>query len=185
MCCSSAGALAWRASTRSPPTICFWTARPRSLGEHVVGRVQEVEHLGYAHVGDGLVDDLLGLDRGDADRERGAEHHPVLGNRLAGDHRGQLDHQPGPAVEPAVLKDLVEGEVVEVLDQLRVGDGQRRDAAGEQLVMVLPGFRGRHDAPLDCYAVHYGRTRRIVTGWAAGPVTWLTGPGPKRSYFAW
>ena len=28
-------------------------------------------------------------------------------------------------------------------------------------------------------------SRRMVTGCASGPVTWLTGPGPNRSYLAW
>ena len=40
---------------------------------------------------------------------------------------------------------FVEGEVVEHLDQLRVGDLQRRHVAGEQLVMiVLRRFTDRH-----------------------------------------
>ena len=43
--------------------------------EHVVRGVQEVEHLGHAHVRHGLVDDLLDLDRGDA-AVSGTEHDP-------------------------------------------------------------------------------------------------------------
>jgi hypothetical protein len=117
-----------------------------AVGEHVVGHVQEVEHLGHAHVRDGLVDDLLGLQRGDAHGERGAEHDPVLGDGLGGDHRRQLHHQPGPGVELTVAHDVVGGPVVEVLDQVRVGAGQRRDAPREQLVVVLLRLGARHES---------------------------------------
>ena len=55
---------------------------------------------------------------------------------------GQLHHQPGADVEVAVAQHFVEREVVEHLDQFRVGDRQRRDVAGEQLVVVaLARFR--------------------------------------------
>jgi hypothetical protein len=46
--------------------------------------------------------------------------------------------KPGPGVEATVAKDLVEGEVVEALDELGVGLRERRDPAGEQLVVVAP-----------------------------------------------
>ena len=123
--------------------ICFWTARPFSIrvsgvvvdwpgrgnatpsfGENLVGGVDEVEHLGHADIGHGLVDDLLDLDRRDADGERRAEHHAILAQRLAGDHRRELDHQPGASVEIAVSEHFVEGEIVEGLDQFRVGHRQ-------------------------------------------------------------
>jgi hypothetical protein len=42
---------------------------------------------------------------------------------LAGNHRGQLHHDPGPDVEVAVGEHLVEGEVIESLDEFRVGLG--------------------------------------------------------------
>jgi hypothetical protein len=96
-----------------------------ALGEDVVGGVDEVEGLAHPGVGHGLVDDLPGLDRRDPGGEGGAEHDPVLAERLAADERRELDHQPGPGVEAAVPENLVEGEVVEDLDQLRIGDLQR------------------------------------------------------------
>lgn len=34
----------------------------------------------------------------------------------------QLHHEPGPAIEPGVPQGLVEREIVEDLDQLRIGD---------------------------------------------------------------
>ena len=60
--------------------------------------------------------------------------------RLAGDQRGELHHQPGPGVEAALAQHLVEGEVVEVLDQLGVGLREGRDVAREQLVVVALGL---------------------------------------------
>ena len=149
--------------TRSSPTICFWTARPRStrvsgvvvdcpraearcrLGEDLVGGVEGVEDLGHADVGDRLVDDLFDLDRRDADGERGSEHHPVLVSAWQAIMRGELHHEPGAGVEVGVLEHFVEGEVVEDLDQFGVGDRQGRDVAGEQLVVVLlRGIADRH-----------------------------------------
>ena len=70
-----------------------------------------VEHLRHADVGHSLEDDLLHLDRGDADGQGRAPHHPVLADRLAGDHRGELSHQAGPGIEAALGEDFVEGEV--------------------------------------------------------------------------
>jgi hypothetical protein len=97
------------------PTLC----------EDVVGRVDEVEGLAHPRVGNGLVHDLPGLDRCDAGGEGGAQHDPVLAERLTANERRELHHEPGPGVEPAVPEHLVEGEVVEDLDQLRIGDLQR------------------------------------------------------------
>src|SRR5215216_5505821 len=68
---------------------------------------------------------------GHADGQRRAEHDPVLAERLRGDQRGELRHQTCPAVEVALAEHLVEGEVVEVLDQLGVGARTRRDVAGK------------------------------------------------------
>ena len=98
--------------------------------------MQEVKDLRHADVGHRLVDDLLDLNRGDADGQRGAEHDAVLADRLAGDHGRQLHHEPRPLVQVVVSEDLVEGEVVEVLDQFRVGGRERGHAPGEQPVMV-------------------------------------------------
>ena len=109
-----------------------------ALGQDVVGGVDEVEHLAHTHVGDGLVDDLPGLDRADPDGEGGAEHDPVLAERLDTDEGRQRHHEPGPGIQAAVLEHLIEGEVVEDLDQLRVGDLQSRYVAGKQLVVVPP-----------------------------------------------
>ena len=105
--------------------------RDAALGEDVVGCVNEVEGLSHADVGDGLVDDLLYLDRGDPAGEGGTEHDPVLTQRLAGDEGRELHHEPGPGVEAGVPERLVEGEVVEDLDQLGIGNLQGRDMAGE------------------------------------------------------
>ena len=69
-----------------------------ALGQDVVGGVDEVEDLAHPGVGDGLVDDLPGLDRGDPDGEGGAEHDPVLAQRLAADERRELHHEPGPGI---------------------------------------------------------------------------------------
>ena len=90
------------------------------------------------------VDDLSGLDGSDPGGEGGAEHDPVLAQRLAADERRELHHEPGPGVEAAVPEHLVESEVVEYLDQLGIGDPQGRDVAGKQLIMVL--LRGLADA---------------------------------------
>ncbi len=116
-----------------------------SLGQHFVRGVDEVEDLGHADVRHGLVDDLLDLDRGDPDGERRAEHDAVLAQGLAGDHRRELHHQPGPGVEIAVTEHLVEGEVVEGLDEFRIGRRQGGDVAGKKLVVILARSRvGRH-----------------------------------------
>ncbi|MFZ2048394.1 MAG: hypothetical protein WAV12_30710 [Trebonia sp.] len=100
-----------------------------ALAEDVVGGVDEVDGLAHPRVRHSLVHDLPGLDRCDPGGEGGAEHDPVLAERLAADESRELDHQPGPGVEAAVPQHLVEGEVVEDLDQLRIGDLQRGDAA--------------------------------------------------------
>jgi hypothetical protein len=95
-----------------------------ALGEDVVGGVDEVEGLAHPRVGNGLVDDLPGLDRCDPGGEGGAQHDPVLAECLAANERRELHHEPGPGAEPAVPEHLIEGEVVEDLDQLRIGDLQ-------------------------------------------------------------
>ena len=95
--------------------------------------MDEVEGLGHADVRHRLVDDLLQLDRGDADVEGSAGHRPELAQGLARDHGGELHHQPGPDVQAAVGDDLVEGEVVEYLDQLGVGPREGRGVVGKQL----------------------------------------------------
>ena len=116
-----------------------------ALGEHVVGGVQEVEHLRQTDVRHGLIDDLLDLHRGDPGRQSGAEHRPVLTDRLAGDDRRQLHHQPGAQVEAGVAQDFVEREVVEHLDQLGIGDRQCRYVTWKEFVVVaLRGFADRH-----------------------------------------
>ena len=99
--------------------------------------MDEVESLAHAHVGHSLVDDLLDLDGRDADGERRADNDPVLGVSLAGDQRGELRHQARPRIEAPVLKHLVEGEVVEGLDEFRVGLLQGRDVVREELVVDL------------------------------------------------
>jgi hypothetical protein len=96
-----------------------------ALAEDVVGGVDEVDGLAHSGVGHGLVDDLPGLDGRDPGGEGGAEHDPVLAERLAANERRELHHEPGPGAEPAVPEHLVEGEIVEDLDQLRIGDLQR------------------------------------------------------------
>ena len=149
--------------------------RDAALGQDVVGGVEEVEDLAHPRVGDGLVDDLPGLDRSHPGGEGGAEHDPVLTQRLAADERRELHHQPGPGVQLAVLQYLVEGEVVEYLDQLRVGYREGRDVAGEQLLVVLAGgFADSHPAhsPPGC------GTRRTVTACEPAPVTEPTIRGP-------
>jgi hypothetical protein len=109
-----------------------------AFGQDVVGGVDEVEGRAHPGVGDGLVDDLPGLDGRHPGGEGGPEHDPVLTQRASADERRELHHEPGPGAEPAALEHFVEGEVVEDLDQLRVGDRQGRDVTGEQLVVVLP-----------------------------------------------
>jgi hypothetical protein len=95
------------------------------LCKDVVGGVDEVDGLAHPRVRHSLVDDLPRLDGRDPGGEGGAEHDPVLAERLAADESRELHHQPGPGVEAAVPEHLVEGEVVEDLDQLRIGDLQR------------------------------------------------------------
>ena len=128
------------------------------LGEDVVGDAEAVEDPGHADVRHGLIDDLLDLNGGDAHGERRAEHDSVLGHGLAGDHRRELDHEPGPGVEAAIAEDFVQGEVVEVLNELRVGLRERRDVTGEQLVVVASCYvasrreRGPERAPTPTWA---------------------------------
>ena len=54
--------------------------------------MEEVEHLAHADVGDGLVDDLLDLDRSDPHGEGRTDHDPVLAQGLAGDQGCELHH---------------------------------------------------------------------------------------------
>src|SRR5450432_1305490 len=108
-----------------------------SLGEHFIGGLDEVKHSGDPYVRHGLVQNLLGLNWSDPDVERRAEHGPVLAHRLAGDDRCELDHQPGPNVQIAVTEHLIEGEVVEDLDQFGVGHRSRGDVAGKKFIVVL------------------------------------------------
>jgi hypothetical protein len=91
-----------------------------ATAEEIVGGLDEVEDLAHAHVGDGLVRDLLHLDRRDTHRQSSAQHDPVFTEGLACDQRGELHHEPRPSVEAAVSEHLVEGEVVEVGDEFRV-----------------------------------------------------------------
>ena len=121
-----------------------------AVGEYVVGGMQEVEYLAHAHVRDGLVDDLLGLDRSDADGQCRTEHGPLLDDRVGGDQRGELHHQPRPGVELALAEYLAEREVVEAFDQFgvvcaRVETGRaRRGCAG--LGRWAASLLGRPDA---------------------------------------
>ncbi|MFJ2263695.1 hypothetical protein ACIOKD_36295 [Streptomyces sp. NPDC087844] len=58
------------------------------------------------------------------------------------DHRRELRHQPGALVDLAgVARYLIEGEVVEVLDQLRVGHRERGDMAREEPLVCSLGRR--------------------------------------------
>lgn len=75
--------------------------------------MKKVVEVGHAHIGHSLVDDLLHLDRGDADDERRTEHDALLTQRLASNHRSQLDHHPCPGVKVAMTEHFVEREVVE------------------------------------------------------------------------
>ena len=59
--------------------------------------------------------------------------------RLAGDERRELRHEPGAGAEPAVAERLVEGEVAEDLDQLGSVTLAGRDVVGEQPAVVLLG----------------------------------------------
>ena len=113
--------------------------RHPAFGEDVVGGVQEVKHLGHADVGNGLVDDLFQLHRRQSGGQCGAGHDPELGHGLARDDRSQLHHEPAADVEVAVGEHLVEGEVVEALDEFRVGLGQGRFPVREQFVVVAAG----------------------------------------------
>jgi hypothetical protein len=83
-----------------------------------------------------------------------------MASTLGADEGGELDHEAGAGVQIVVRKDFVEGEVVEVLDQLGVGDLQGRDVAGEQLVVVLVcGVADRHEVGLsgECAEIRAGR----------------------------
>src|SRR6185369_246295 len=101
-----------------------------------------VKRAGHADVGDGLVDDLLQLDRAHAAIcQCGRGENTELGEPAGGQDRGQLHHHLQVQVERVVQPrgvgvHLVEGKVVEVLDQLRVGLGQGGESVAEQLVMV-------------------------------------------------
>lgn len=108
--------------------------------------MDEVKDLRHTHIGHCLVHDLLDLYRSHTDRERRANHDAVLSERLGSNEGRKLDHQPGPHVQTAMKKDLVEGEIIEGFDELRVGYRQGGDVSGKQLVMVLLrsliGFHG-------------------------------------------
>jgi len=111
-----------------------------SGSQDLVGGMEEVEHPGHAEVGDRLIDDLLDLDRRDADVEGPAEHDAVFVDRLAGNDGGQLHHEAGPRVQGRIARHVAERPVVEDLDQLGVGRFQRRLMIGEQRVVVALRF---------------------------------------------
>ena len=56
-----------------------------------------------------------------------------------------MNHQPGTEIQAAVTQHLVEGEIVERLDQIRIRDSQGRDVAGKECV-VVPAARFRWGA---------------------------------------
>jgi hypothetical protein len=67
----------------------------------------------------------------------GSNHHAILAQGLRRDHRCKLNHQTRSGIETAVTEDLVEGEIVEDLDQLWVGYRQRGDVTWKQFIVVL------------------------------------------------
>lgn len=97
------------------------------FSQRFVGRMNEVEHFRHPDVWDGLVDDFLDFDWCDADGERWPNHYAILTQGLRRDHRCELNHQSRSGIETAVAEDLVEGEIVEDLDQLWVRYRQRGD----------------------------------------------------------
>ena len=88
--------------------------------------MEEVDDPGDADVGGRLVDDLLHLDGRHAVVESRSEHHPELGHGADRDDGTEPVHRPfGPGeVAGDGPQGLVEGEVVEEGDELRVGAGQ-------------------------------------------------------------
>ena len=60
----------------------------------------------------------------------------LLTHCLARDQRRELQHEAHSGVQIAVLEDIVECEIVEDLDELRIGDLQSRDMARKQFFMV-------------------------------------------------
>ena len=120
-----------------------------ALGKHLVRCVEVVEHPGHTYVRHGLVDDLLRRDGRDADVERRPEHHPKLNRPPDRDHRGELAEQPRRLVELRGPEDLVEGEVVEQVDELGVRHREGGDVAGQHacVVRVRCFVRRHHAAP--------------------------------------
>ena len=80
----------------------------------------------------------------------------------AGDDRRELEHEPEADVHAAVAEDLIEGEVVEDLDQLGVGHRQGGDVIGEQFVVVL--LRSISDSHRATQAPSGGGDKGPVTG---------------------
>src|SRR5271157_453708 len=97
------------------------------LGQNVIGSVQEVIYLRDPDIRDGLVENLLCLDRCYPNRQCSAQHHAVLADGLRCDDSCKLNHQPYPPIELAMLKHFIKGEVVEQCDELRIGRGQGRN----------------------------------------------------------
>ena len=62
-----------------------------------------------------------------ADGEPRAQGNAVLAQRLGGNHRRELNHQPDAGVQIGMTEHLVKGEVVEGLDQFGVGLRQAED----------------------------------------------------------
>jgi hypothetical protein len=125
--------------------------------EDVVHGVQEVEHAGQADIGQRLVDELFELCRADTGfGQSGGGQHPEFGQATGRQDGGQLNKEAGVQVDAVVQvrgvgEDLVEGEVVEICDELGIGPGQRGVALAEKLVVVgLRGVADRHGSDLRC-----------------------------------
>lgn len=117
----------------------FWTASPASarvsgevelprqgqlhplFGEDLVARTEQIEHFCHANIGHCLLDDFLDLHRGESNRRGCSHHEPKPAQRLWGNHGGELHHQAGGGRHGGFAQDLVDGEVVKVFDEFRIG----------------------------------------------------------------
>ena len=108
-----------------------------ALGENFVSRLNEVVGFGHSEIGDGLIQDFLHFNRSDSDVECSTHHCFVLTNGLRRDDGRQLKDEPGLDRQLAVAQDLVEGKVVEDLNQLWIGHRYGRDVAGKKLIVLF------------------------------------------------
>ena len=107
-----------------------------TLGQDLVGDLQEGKDPTDAQIGDGLIDDFLGLHRRESEVQRDRKQDPELVRSLTAQQRGQDGHEAHAVVQVVLVHHLVKGEVGEALDKLRVGVRKGRAVAGKHFFVI-------------------------------------------------